>query len=118
MVWPASSSVDEGVARRAVSVPGAGCGGGAGGVGAACGGRVPGGRVIAARSGFSISIVAPHFAHRVLALGRSPSLDSSNLYRAWQAGQTMIIRPLLSSPTRSEEHTSELQSHHDLVCRL
>src|SRR5437773_7249918 len=21
-------------------------------------------------------------------------------------------------PTRSEEHTSELQSHHDLVCRL
>src|SRR5437773_8987909 len=22
------------------------------------------------------------------------------------------------SPTRSEEHTSELQSHHDLVCRL
>src|SRR5437773_9063204 len=23
-----------------------------------------------------------------------------------------------SSPLRSEEHTSELQSHHDLVCRL
>src|SRR5437773_5534946 len=22
------------------------------------------------------------------------------------------------NPTRSEEHTSELQSHHDLVCRL
>src|SRR5437773_6896887 len=22
------------------------------------------------------------------------------------------------APTRSEEHTSELQSHHDLVCRL
>src|SRR5712691_2795274 len=101
MVWPASSSVDEGVARRAVSVPGAGSGGGAGGVGAGAwpGGGVPGGSVIAARSGFSISIVAPHFAHRVLALGRSPSLDSSNLYRAWQAGQTMIIRPLLSSPT-------------------
>src|SRR3989442_1430053 len=99
MVWPASSSVDEVVARRAVSVPGAGSGG-AGGVGAgAGGGRVPGGSVIAARSGFSISIVAPHFAHRVLALGRSPSLDSSNLYRAWQAGLTMIIRPLLSSPT-------------------
>src|SRR5471032_2520182 len=25
---------------------------------------------------------------------------------------------LLSTPKRSEEHTSELQSHHDLVCRL
>src|SRR5437773_9445451 len=24
----------------------------------------------------------------------------------------------LDMPTRSEEHTSELQSHHDLVCRL
>src|SRR5437773_3784195 len=27
-------------------------------------------------------------------------------------------RDELSSATRSEEHTSELQSHHDLVCRL
>src|SRR5215468_11581956 len=25
---------------------------------------------------------------------------------------------VLSGPIRSEEHTSELQSHHDLVCRL
>src|SRR6266540_5556900 len=24
----------------------------------------------------------------------------------------------IDGPTRSEEHTSELQSHHDLVCRL
>src|SRR5437773_6737687 len=28
------------------------------------------------------------------------------------------LDPLVSPPTRSEEHTSELQSHHDLVCRL
>src|SRR5437773_3184461 len=28
------------------------------------------------------------------------------------------IRELSSEPLRSEEHTSELQSHHDLVCRL
>src|SRR5437667_6860081 len=33
------------------------------------------------------------------------------------------VRAILSSPhilhlARSEEHTSELQSHHDLVCRL
>src|SRR5437667_4739111 len=26
--------------------------------------------------------------------------------------------PVLDSVVRSEEHTSELQSHHDLVCRL
>src|SRR3970282_2261719 len=26
--------------------------------------------------------------------------------------------PNRETPTRSEEHTSELQSHHDLVCRL
>src|SRR5437773_4553497 len=30
------------------------------------------------------------------------------------AGATVTDRP----PLRSEEHTSELQSHHDLVCRL
>src|SRR5437773_6369367 len=28
------------------------------------------------------------------------------------------LDPLAGSWTRSEEHTSELQSHHDLVCRL
>ena len=72
---PTSSAVI--VDRFAVSVRGSGSGG-AVGVGAA-GERVPGGSVIAARSGFSISIVAPHLAHRVFAFGRSPSLDSSNL---------------------------------------
>src|SRR5687767_10710068 len=52
---------------------------------------VPGGSVIDAIRGFSMSIEPPHFAQRVFALGRSPSLLSSNLYFAWQAGQTMII---------------------------
>src|SRR5437773_8316709 len=28
------------------------------------------------------------------------------------------LRNCSAMPTRSEEHTSELQSHHDLVCRL
>ncbi len=32
-----------------------------------------------ASSGFSISMVPPHLAHRVLAVGRSPSFASSNL---------------------------------------
>src|SRR5437773_3881249 len=33
--------------------------------------------------------------------------------------ESAATRPLLSDESdRSEEHTSELQSHHDLVCRL
>src|SRR5437773_7101639 len=44
------------------------------------------------------------------------------LGRSAQARRTASL-PSLASPTteisgRSEEHTSELQSHHDLVCRL
>jgi len=46
-------------------------------------------------SGFSISIVPPHLEQRVLTLGRSLSLDSSNLYLDWQLGQAMIIATLL-----------------------
>src|SRR5260221_2770627 len=33
-------------------------------------------------------------------------------------GASASMPPRLSSDTRSEEHTSELQSHSDLVCRL
>src|SRR5277367_240340 len=41
--------------------------------------------------------------------------------RVWRAiGRALPRCPAASSaaPARSEEHTSELQSHHDLVCRL
>src|SRR5437773_5353250 len=31
---------------------------------------------------------------------------------------SVIMAPTKSGTPRSEEHTSELQSHHDLVCRL
>src|SRR5437667_1161433 len=34
-----------------------------------------------------------------------------------QANDPLIGDPMFEKP-RSEEHTSELQSHHDLVCRL
>src|SRR5437667_4989278 len=34
----------------------------------------------------------------------------------WSARRMLWLRT--SSESRSEEHTSELQSHHDLVCRL
>src|SRR6266540_5225889 len=32
--------------------------------------------------------------------------------------EIQFVQRLLEDPNRSEEHTSELQSHHDLVCRL
>ncbi len=57
-----------------------------------------GARVEEPSSGFSISIVPPHFEQRVFTLGRSPSFDSSNLYLDWQLGQTTIIATLLHSP--------------------
>src|SRR5260221_4708683 len=47
----------------------------------------------------------------------APTTSSGSSVRRWSAGRS-------SSPTatstrrRSEEHTSELQSHSDLVCRL
>src|SRR5437773_6464437 len=34
------------------------------------------------------------------------------------AGDSVVTSAPMSWPLRSEEHTSELQSHHDLVCRL
>src|SRR5471032_3714227 len=37
---------------------------------------------------------------------------------AWIADCSMFRLSLSHCSTRSEEHTSELQSHHDLVCRL
>src|SRR5438034_5754534 len=56
------------------------------------------------------------------------TLFRSVLDRASQTYQTIstlsadfvqiVVNPLIGSPDRSEEHTSELQSHSDLVCRL
>src|SRR6266851_1230223 len=34
------------------------------------------------------------------------------------AVNTAAVTAMPNAPPRSEEHTSELQSHHDLVCRL
>src|SRR5699024_11343229 len=37
----------------------------------------------------------------------------------WRANVIpLVVMPIFSSPSRSEEHTSELQSRFDLVCRL
>jgi hypothetical protein len=78
--------------RRLVSGRGAGAGGDGGGAGSS------GAIVEEPTSGFSISIVPPHFEQRVLTFGRSPSFDSSNLYLDRQAGQATIIATLLRSP--------------------
>src|SRR5574343_2019279 len=36
----------------------------------------------------------------------------------WKYLATMLCGALAANAFRSEEHTSELQSHHDIVCRL
>src|SRR5437773_9164411 len=73
-----------------------------------------------------------HVANRLLTDGHEVvGLDSVNHYydvRLKEArlallqrqGNFEFVRTTLADPEamRSEEHTSELQSHHDLVCRL
>ena len=77
--------------------------------GAGAGGAIAfGGNVEAPRSGFSMSIAPPHFEHLVRALGRSPSLDSSNLNLDWQLGQTTIMNGHLHSPRRATAGASAL----------
>src|SRR5437588_5942763 len=56
---------------------------------------------------------------------RSTLFPYTTLFRSddrtsnWPAAGSTTARPSAPSPTpRSEEHTSELQSHSDLVCRL
>src|SRR5438034_7704222 len=45
-----------------------------------------------------------------------------SLLAAWRLAATVnhnaIVQEIIEGPDRSEEHTSELQSHSDLVCRL
>src|SRR5437773_7406367 len=57
-------------------------------------GRYPGAQIAIARNG-QLAVVKT-FGDRTIDPARAPAHDD----------------------TRSEEHTSELQSHHDLVCRL
>src|SRR5437667_4704208 len=59
------------------------------------------------------------------ALPISTALDGSVPMIARQVFDTLVqytdssdVEPALAVQWRSEEHTSELQSHHDLVCRL
>ena len=82
MVPPPTSCLSIRAGVRPVLGASSAGGGGSGGGGAAsglCGGMAPGGRVMAASMGFSMSMAPPHFAHLVRARGRLPSLLSSNL---------------------------------------
>src|SRR5438067_3914834 len=51
------------------------------------------------------------------------STDEQTLARMWDSAESLPSKPELEEPRlwlarRSEEHTSELQSRFDLVCRL
>src|SRR5437588_3471060 len=47
-----------------------------------------------------------------------PIYQSTPLARATSRRTPRVAMPFAAAMTRSEEHTSELQSHSDLVCRL
>src|SRR5437588_2883714 len=57
------------------------------------------------------------FPYTTLFRSRSPSSRSATGHRATRCFGGRFARSS-RCPSRSEEHTSELQSHSDLVCRL
>src|SRR5438034_8432791 len=62
--------------------------------------------------------------HDALPIFRSSAPASRMNWRQWDYSSPAMMRPMStdrrsrSTAARSEEHTSELQSHSDLVCRL
>src|SRR5260221_7793396 len=62
------------------------------------------------------------FPYTTLFRSNGPSIDSTPRIRACELFSSVVtsVRPLFPTlrGVRSEEHTSELQSHSDLVCRL
>src|SRR5437773_7757503 len=46
------------------------------------------------------------------------SLALAQIWELTRCDPICTMRPVCFPAVRSEEHTSELQSHHDLVCRL
>src|SRR5260221_2248316 len=63
-----------------------------------------------------IDVVRLQAAQRVLALRNDRLSARPAAVRIGQKGDRCAVRELAAP--RSEEHTSELQSHSDLVCRL
>src|SRR5260221_1898546 len=64
---------------------------------------------------FRSARVRPPAARREAARGGAGTVPGTE---AVGAGQDRGLRRRFGGRTRSEEHTSELQSHSDLVCRL
>src|SRR5437773_5873998 len=71
--------------------------------------------------------IYPLSLHDALPISIAPAFDrcecASISGPAYSAPATATVtdpatRPASASAMRSEEHTSELQSHHDIVCRL
>src|SRR5437773_11459072 len=54
--------------------------------------------------------------HDALPISLPPRSGRATASSASRTRPAIFARPRM--PLRSEEHTSELQSHHDLVCRL
>src|SRR5256885_12916413 len=63
-----------------------------------------------------VSVVMPDHVHGIVVIGKSP--DQRNVGAQHAAPLHSPARPLSTRPARSEEHTSELQSPCNLVCRL
>src|SRR5438034_5927735 len=78
--------------------------------------RVPVGRAAGPRRAPRIRRTAG--ARAVAGLGRIALTARSAARRPGVAGRMLAARAAAVALIRSEEHTSELQSHSDLVCRL
>src|SRR5260221_2099834 len=65
---------------------------------------------------FELAAIFTYFT--ILAEFRRPSMTTSTNVSKLFSSITISADSLATSTARSEEHTSELQSHSDLVCRL
>src|SRR5436190_12968987 len=69
-------------------------------------------------SNYSVEVIAgAGFDWILLDTEHSPS-DLESVLTQLQAAAPYPTHPVVRVPWRSEEHTSELQSHSELVCRL
>ena len=60
----------------------------------------------------------PHFIYCPFLVAAAPSLFKMPISRCGSAPLLLLTGSRCGSAPRSEEHTSELQSHSELVCRL
>src|SRR5437773_8643755 len=71
--------------------------------------------------GIEFDYCCVHAAFALRELGFETIMVNSNpetVSTDYDTSDKLYFEPLTLEDVRSEEHTSELQSHHDLVCRL